>query len=163
MGDLSGLVLLGITALGGSLLLASEPATIPISFVATAHAENTEPFPAPSPAKVLEPTERKAGRIYLAATIASAPTRMMIDTGASLTILSERDAQRAQAVHIRAATVATAGGVVTMQVARVSGITIGEETIDNVEVFVSDQVDESLLGLDMLDRLGATHLSLSPS
>lgn len=163
MGDLSSLALLGITALGGSILLASESATVPISLVATAHAKNTEPFPAPLPAKVLEPTERTAGRIYLSATIASAPTRMMIDTGASHTILSEQDALRAQAVRMRAATVATAGGMVTMQVARVSGITIGEETIGDVEVLVSDKVGESLLGLDVLDRLGATHLSLSPN
>ena len=88
---------------------------------------------------------------------------MIIDTGASHTILSEQYALRAQAVRMRAATVATAGGMVTMQVARVSGITIGEETIGDVEVLVSDKVGESLLGLDVLDRLGATHLSLSPN
>ena len=160
MGDLGSLSIIGMTALGGSLLLASDPVSIPVTVSGETGAISSDAVPAPG--KVLSPTERKAGRIYLTAVLASAHARLIIDTGASHTILSTQDARRAKAVRIGAASVATAGGVASMEVARVSAVSIGDQTVRDVDVLVSDDVAESLLGLDLLDRIGATHVSLAP-
>ena len=43
-----------------------------------------------------------------------------------------------------------------------SAVSIGDQTVRDVDVLVSDDVAESLLGLDLLDRIGATHVSLAP-
>lgn len=155
MPDLGSLGTIGATALCGLLLLTSDPAPSPKE-------TSSRPATIVSP-KILAPSLRKSGRIYTTALIASAPAQFLIDTGASRTILSKRDAERAGARHLRDVTVATAGGAVTMSLARVPEITIGGETMTDVDVLVSDRIEESLLGLDLLDRLGATHLSLSPN
>lgn len=160
MGDIGSLSIIGMTALGGSLLLASDP--VPIAVTVPSETGTIASAAMPAQGKVLAPTEREAGRIYLAATLASAPARLIIDTGASRTILSRQDARRARAVRIGAATVATAGGVARMEIARVSAVSIGDRTIRDVEVFVSDDIAESLLGMDLLDQIGATHVSLMP-
>jgi aspartyl protease family protein len=159
MGDLSSLAAICATALGGTLLLIGEPAPHSVDFSAMA-ASNASP--SVQSVGILVPTKRKAGRIYLAAKIASAPTHFIVDTGASHTILSKRDAQRAGAERGRIVSVATAGGTVTMEAATISTLTIDEKTIFDVDVLVCENIADSLLGMDVLDRLGATHVSLSP-
>jgi predicted aspartyl protease len=52
------------------------------------------------------------------------------------------------------------GGEVEMLKGRVPSMKVGDVTLAQVDVLVSGKLKVSLMGVDTLHRLGATHLSL---
>lgn len=113
-----------------------------------------------STAKVFSPEAIEAGRYYTSINIAARPIRFMIDTGASHTVLTPSDAELLGFTKIGTVKVDTMGGEVEMLQGRVPSMKVGDVTLAQVDVLVSGKLKESLMGMDTLHRLGATHLSL---
>lgn len=142
---------------GGVLLLSSN-----VSGQAQGDARPFEVQSGPmhSTAKVFLPDAIEAGRYYASVDIASRPIRLMIDTGSSHTVLTPSDAELLGFRKTGTVKVDTMGGEVEMLGGRIPNLKVGNVTLAEVDVLVSGRLKVSLLGVDTLHRLGATHLSL---
>lgn len=116
-----------------------------------------------STANVLTPDATEEGRLYTLVYNSTKPTRFMIDTGASYTVLTPLDAERLGFRRNGVVRVDTIGGEVEMLKGRVPRMKVGDVSLDEVDVLVSGNIEVSLLGVDTLYRLGATHLSIQPT
>jgi aspartyl protease family protein len=97
------------------------------------------------------------GHFLVEAKVDGAPVRFMVDTGASLVVLSPEDAKRA-GLHVRdhhfTQKLHTAGGIVRAAPVTLREVRIGHLTVRNVEATVNEQpLDTSLLGMTFLSRL----------
>lgn len=115
----------------------------------------TESEPGPASATLVYPADR-AGHIMIDAVVNGAPTRMLVDTGASLVTLTPTDARAAGVdpgglVFDRRAS--TANGIVRMAPVMLREIRIGQLAIDNVPAAVIEHLDVSLLGMSFLGKL----------
>ncbi len=90
--------------------------------------------------------------------------RLVVDSGASLTVLSQevaRELNLLPAQQARTVTLRTAGGPVQAQIVQVPVIRVGEATVRNVQVAIHDLPDkfpgvDGLLGLSFLDQFQMT-------
>jgi clan AA aspartic protease (TIGR02281 family) len=98
--------------------------------------------------------------IFLDAEVEGASLSFLVDTGATLTILSEKDAQAIGIQPVGTRTIKGIGGSVTARTA-VMDVTINGQTIDNLEIAVVEGVPHSLLGLDALHHLGKPRLTFN--
>lgn len=114
-----------------------------------------EPQPGPAVDSLVYPADR-AGHVVIDAVVNGAPMRMLVDTGASLVILTPADARAAGidpgelAFNRRAS---TAGGVVRMAPVMLREIRIGQLSIGDIRAAVIEHLDVSLLGMSFLSRL----------
>ncbi len=156
MSDMGTFIATCLTAVGGTLLLSAQPA-VPVPEPQQATDRN-----ATLQAKVLSPSSQRAGRLYATAIINGHNVELMIDTGASHTILSRSDANRLGLKGFRNIQVETLGGRTVMREARAGSVTLQGGTITDGFILISDTSDQSLLGMDLLTQLGGTHLALQP-
>ena len=98
--------------------------------------------------------------IFLDAKVEGAELSFLVDTGATLTILSEKDAQAIGIEPVGTRPIKGIGGSVTARTAMVD-VTIDGQTIDNLEIAVVEDVPHSLLGLDALHHLGNPRLTFN--
>jgi len=97
------------------------------------------------------------GHYWVDGAVNGTPTRFLIDSGASVTALSEQ-AARAAALNIDPAqssvTVMTANGHVKAQRARIATLTIGPVRTSDLDIVVSPAFgDVNVIGMNMLSRL----------
>jgi aspartyl protease family protein len=97
------------------------------------------------------------GHFWATAYVNGTPVKFLVDTGASLVALSERDARR---IGINTdelnqnAEVRTAAGRVKASTAMIDSIEIDGVTVKNVQAVVIDKgLEHSLLGMSFLNRL----------
>jgi aspartyl protease family protein len=126
------------------------------------------PYDVGTPAVVLTETgEREiliepgpGGAFITKATLDGASIDMLVDTGASFTTLTERDANRLGIYPARAEftkAFSTANGQVLAAPAEVRLLELGPATVHDVTVFVlpDDRLEISLLGMNVLRRFGS--------
>lgn len=142
---------------GGALLLLSDVSAQMLNDPHPHDVRNGAMHPS---ARVFSPTAIEDGRYYTFVDIAARPIRFMIDTGASHTVLTSADAELLGFRKIGTVKVDTMGGEVEMAKGRVPRMKVGDVTLAQVDVLVSGTLKVSLMGVDTLHRLGATHLSL---
>lgn len=98
--------------------------------------------------------------IFLDAEVGGGDLSLLVDTGATLTILSEKDAQAIGIEPVGTRTIKGIGGSVTARTAIVD-VTINNQTIDNLEIAIVKDLPNSLLGLDVLNHLGKPRLTFN--
>lgn len=98
------------------------------------------------------------GMFYLTAVANGKRIRFLVDTGASVSVLTPADAQLIGAAApgtAAGARITTASGTTTASDARIAKISIGGHTLLGVRVIVLETgVGSSLIGQDLLRRLG---------
>jgi predicted aspartyl protease len=86
---------------------------------------------------------------------------LVLDTGATVTVVSRRIASNLALRTLGASKVGTVGGVITVPLARLGSLKVGEAEVHDLVVsihdFSADPRIEGLLGLDFLKRF---HVSL---
>lgn len=95
------------------------------------------------------------GHFYVDATLDGTPVRLMVDSGATVTTLSQRTAARAK---IKAGMgfptiVSTANGAMEVERARVDKITVGTIAMQDLSVHVAPNDDLDVIGMNFLSRL----------
>jgi aspartyl protease family protein len=119
---------------------------------------------APPPLTVLRPSSNRTlvyhadrrGHFSLTATVDGAPTRFVIDTGASLVALTLDDARAAgigRSELVFNQITQTANGRVRFAPVILREIRIEQLSIENVPAAVIENLDQSLLGMSFLKRL----------
>ncbi len=97
------------------------------------------------------------GHFWATARVNGIPVKFLVDTGASLVALSERDARRIGLNTDeldRNAEVRTAGGRVRASTTVIDAIEIDGVTVEDVQAVVIDKgLEHSLLGMSFLNRL----------
>jgi aspartyl protease family protein len=141
----------------------AEPA--PVTPNARVPATGTPPSTdAPPALTVLRPSSNRTlvyradrrGHFSLTATVNGAPTRFVIDTGASLVALTLDDARAAgigRSELVFSQLTQTANGRVRFAPVMLREVSIGQLSIENVPAAVIENLDQSLLGMSFLKRL----------
>lgn len=103
------------------------------------------------------------GHYYIQAQVNDAPVRFVLDTGASMIVLTKADAERSGinpnglSYFSRAM---TANGEVRTAPVRLDIVTLGGFTDENVTALVNEgEMNESLMGMDYLQRWGKIEIS----
>lgn len=101
-------------------------------------------------------SKEASGHFVADATIAGTPVRFLLDTGATSTVLSPRDAARIgidQSGLTYSIRVSTANGATTAARASVEDFALGPIRRARLPVMVARDLDQSLLGMDFLSSL----------
>jgi aspartyl protease family protein len=127
----------------------AEPAAI--------KSENRAPeMPADSGPRTASLRKEGDGHYWANASVNGATMRFLVDTGATVVALTERDARRA-GLDVeklpRTARISTANGEVRAAVARLDRIRIANVEVRNVEAVVLEELETSLLGMSFLGKL----------
>jgi aspartyl protease family protein len=108
------------------------------------------------PANSLVYPANQQGHVILDAAVNGAAVRMLVDTGASLVVLT-REAAGAAGIHpselVFDHRVSTANGPARMARVRLREIRLGQLSINDVPAAVLENLDISLLGMSFLTRL----------
>jgi aspartyl protease family protein len=122
----------------------------------SANAAQTLTVLRPSSNRTLVYHADRRGHFSVTATINGAPTRLVIDTGASLVALTLDDARAAgigSSELVFNQVTQTANGRVRFAPVMLRDIRIGQLSVDNVPAAVIENLDQSLLGMSFLKRL----------
>ena len=110
----------------------------------------------PSSNRTLVYRADRRGHFTLTATVNGAPTRFVVDTGASLVALTLDDARAAgigRSELVFNQLTQTANGRVRFAPVTLREVRIGQLSIENVPAAVIENLDQSLLGMSFLKRL----------
>jgi aspartyl protease family protein len=110
----------------------------------------------PSSNRTLVYSADRRGHFSLTATVNGAPTRFVVDTGASLVALTLDDARAAgigRSELVFNQLTQTANGRVRFAPVMLREVRIGQLSIENVPAAVIENLDQSLLGMSFLKRL----------
>ena len=146
----------GHVASGSALFVGTPP-------VPAAAASISEEVPAGAPIQLHRDND---GLFYVTAIVNDRPVRFVVDTGASVVVLSEADAARAGVVgNTPAGEITTANGTATMRWARADSVRIGPQEFRDVPVTVAPQSSVSLIGESLISRfdqvtISGNHMSL---
>lgn len=100
------------------------------------------------------------GHFYADAQVNGARIRFLIDTGASMVVLTPADAQRAAiALPAERMTARGAGGEIEVIPVSIERIAIGPLEARNVRAAIAEQVGVSLLGQSFLSQIGTVEIS----
>lgn len=157
MSDLATFIATCLTAVGGTLLLSADPQ------VSAPSPNDDGASRAVFASTVVAPSFISSGRLFMTSTINGRKIDLMIDTGASHTVLSRHDAHRLGISGTRPINVETLGGTSVVREANAETITLEGRTLQNWPILISDTSDISLLGMDLLNQMGRTHLALQPA
>jgi len=155
----NGLVLTGVAVIGIALMSPSSPKR--------AGAPGADrPFAAISPIKrggiglsASELERAPDGHFYANAQVNGATIRFMVDTGASVVMLTPGDAQRAGiAVPTERALAAGVGGTVAVAPVMIDRLAIGAIEARSIQAAVADQLPVSLLGQNFLARFDSVEI-----
>jgi aspartyl protease family protein len=110
----------------------------------------------PVPTNTLAYRADQRGHVRLEAAVNGAPTRFLVDTGASFVALSPGDAAAAglgRSSLSFSASVSTANGVARAAPVRLREVRIGQFVLSDVQAMVIENLGVSLLGQSFLKRL----------
>ena len=95
------------------------------------------------------------GHFWVDARINGKPARLMVDSGATITTLSQASAERTDVdlTSPRSTIVMTANGPLEVQRARVSSISVGNIVVEDLSVHVAPGEDLNVIGMNFLSRL----------
>ncbi|HSE87503.1 MAG TPA: retropepsin-like aspartic protease [Candidatus Binatia bacterium] len=86
---------------------------------------------------------------------------LALDTGATITVVSRRIASNLALSALGSSKVGTVGGVITVPLARLGSLKVGEAEVHDLVVSIHDfSTDPRIEGLLGLDFLGRFHVSL---
>ena len=160
---LAGLALIGVGLLSPSFRSAQKPApdgnAVGVSSKSASAGKRTSRA---APVTVSSPRELRRGadgHFYAEAQVNGASVRFMVDTGASMVVLTEADAQRAgiQLPAERALAMGV-GGPVEIAPVTLDRIAIGGIEARGVQAAVAEELPVSLLGQSYLQRLGSVEI-----
>jgi aspartyl protease family protein len=154
---LTGVAVIGIAVMSPSLKTGGASAARDRPFAATA-----------SPIKRTQASGGYAGRellrgpdghFYADAQVNGATIRFMVDTGASVVMLTQADAQRAGiALPAERALAMGVGGTVAVAPVTIDRIAIGAVEARGIQAAVADQLPVSLLGQNFLAQFGSVEI-----
>lgn len=155
----NGLVLTGVAVVGIALMSPSPPKRAGGSGF-------ERPFAAASPIKrggiglgASELERAPDGHFYAEARVNGASIRFMVDTGASVVMLTPADAQRAGiAVPAERALAAGVGGTVAVAPVMIDRLAIGALEARSIQAAVADQLPVSLLGQNFLAQFDSVEI-----
>lgn len=101
---------------------------------------------------VMEIRQHRDGHFHIAGSVNDFSVNYLIDTGASLTSLSQSTADRAGVTDCKFASFNTAGGTINGCIGRVAQLTIGNYQIQNATVAVMPNMEIDLLGMNVLNH-----------
>jgi aspartyl protease family protein len=148
-----GMAVLSVAVINGGRWLPSLDKAKPD--IARGFASPAEPAAAAAVNRLAYPINGR-GQVVLDAIVNGAPVRFLVDTGASLVILTPADARsagfstRQLAFNERAS---TANGEVRMATVTLREVRLGQLAIADVPAAVIKNLDMSLLGMSFLSRL----------
>jgi aspartyl protease family protein len=122
----------------------------------TAASGTAVPVAASGPANSLVYTANQQGHVILDAAVNGAAVRLLVDTGASLVVLTRQDARAAGITPgelVYSHQVSTANGAARMARVTLREIRIGQLSIYDVPAAVLENLNISLLGMSFLTRL----------
>ncbi len=99
-------------------------------------------------------------RIFVGGRANDLPVRFLLDTGASVTLLTAADAESLGFTGDRREAVAVRGldGMATAYRFTISDLSIGRARMRNVDVLIMNGLEHSLLGMDVLRKIGPVEL-----
>ena len=163
----NGLVIGGLALIGVGMLspsFRSERKPVPgAEAAATAHSvsrprriSNTDPVTAPSPRELRRGPD---GHFYADAQVNGTTIRFLVDTGASVVVLSQRDAQRAGIQLPAERSVAMGvGGPIEVVPVTLDRVAVGGIEARAVQAAVAEELPVSLLGQSYLQRVGTVEI-----
>lgn len=158
----AGLALIGVGLLSSTFKEEAKPVAADNEVTAYAKAEpprrisSTDPVTAPAPRRFQRGPD---GHFYADAQVNGATVRFMVDTGASMVVLTGADAQRAGIQLPSEREVAMGvGGPVEVAPVTVDRISIGGIEAHGVQAAVADELPVSLLGQSYLQRVGSIEI-----
>jgi len=122
----------------------------------TAASGTAVPVAASAAANSLVYTANQQGHVILDASVNGAAVRLLVDTGASLVVLTRQDARAAGITPgelVYSHQVSTANGAARMARVTLREIRIGQLSIYDVPAAVLENLNISLLGMSFLTRL----------
>ena len=145
------------TRSSGTLLAFSADA--PVDYTETAIDTADQQIDAEVSAAAAKKTYRRApdGLFYVTASVNGEPVRFLVDTGATATIMTARDARRTGApLRPGGGQIMTVAGLTETRRAHMTDMTVAGHRIRDVSVRVVDSgLPVSLLGQDLLQRFGS--------
>jgi aspartyl protease family protein len=131
----------------------AEAATMPSSDIATTEDSHVTAIP-----------KAQDGHFWANATVNDKAVRFLVDTGATVVVLTEADAQRLgfdKSTLTYDRKVITAMGPTQAAQVTLASVGVGESTVHNVEALIIPQGGTSLLGMSYLGRL--SRIEATPS
>jgi iron donor protein CyaY len=119
-------------------------------FVKSANPAADLPPPTFSGDGTMEVQRHANGHFYLPGTIENVPATFMVDTGASVTSISDDLARQAGVHNCKEVQFQTANGTATGCIAMVSRMTLGNFVVENITVAVMPNMETNLLGANVL-------------
>ncbi|WP_375401958.1 TIGR02281 family clan AA aspartic protease [uncultured Sphingomonas sp.] len=143
----------GSTPVEAASMEAASMEAAPIEAVEVARAAPTTGTVAAGPTIVEQADD---GLFYITVRVNDASIQFVVDTGASVVVLSARDAARAGVLAAGSVAVDTAGGVSSMRRARIERVVLAGQTMQGVDAAIVDRhLETSLLGQSALSQLGS--------
>lgn len=158
---IGGVALIGVGLVSGAFKGEHKPAGAPPvvsaqSATGPKRVSNTDPVTAPSPRELRRGPD---GHFYADAQVNGTTIRFMVDTGATVVVLSGRDAQRAGVqLPPERATAMGVGGPVEVTPVVLDRIAVGGIEARGVQAAVADDLPVSLLGQSYLERVGSVEI-----
>ena len=157
----AGAVLIGVAMLtpshksGGAGAPVANESTV-ANAVGPKRVRSTEPAVAPSPRELRRGPD---GHFYADAQVNGTTIRFLVDTGASMVVLTRQDAQRAgiQLPSARAMAMGVGGPIEVIPVT-LDRIAVGGIEARGVEAAIADETPVSLLGQSYLQRVGSVEI-----
>lgn len=121
--------------------------------------------PASSASRTSAPIQLAGGSALVGAAVNGAPVTLLVDTGATLTILSPKATEKlgiaVRATAPKILTTVVGGGTFAMPYVRVSSLRVGEFTVEDIDVGVYDALPQApavdgLLGTNFLNHFKVT-------
>jgi iron donor protein CyaY len=95
-------------------------------------------------------TRQANGHFYVPGSVANVPATFLVDTGASVTSISDEIARQAGLHNCKEMQFNTANGMATGCIALVPNMTLGNFTLQNITVAVMPNMETNLLGANVL-------------
>jgi clan AA aspartic protease (TIGR02281 family) len=119
-------------------------------FVKVAHPETEIPPPTFTGDGSMEVQRHPNGHFYVPGSVVGVPVTFMVDTGASVTSISDDIARQAGIRNCKEVPVQTANGTTTGCIALVPRMTLGNFVMENITVAVMPNMEVNLLGANVL-------------
>ncbi|HTU11773.1 MAG TPA: TIGR02281 family clan AA aspartic protease [Allosphingosinicella sp.] len=160
---IAGAALIGLALMSPTLKRGGEAAPVDDAPLPSANAvgggkrvSNTDPVTAPAPRELQRGPD---GHFYAEAQVNGATIRFLVDTGASMVVLTPEDAQRAGIRLPSERSMAMGvGGPVEIIPVTLDRIAIGGIEARGVEAAVAETLPVSLLGQSYLQRVGSVEI-----
>ena len=158
----AGLALIGVAMVAPSLKSGGVPAPVASENAVAGAAGAPKRVQPPEPAVALSPRELRRGddgHFYADAQVNGTTIRFLVDTGASMVVLTRQDAQRAGIQLPSTRTMAMGvGGPIEVIPVTLDRIAVGGIEARGVEAAIADETPVSLLGQSYLQRVGSVEI-----